>query len=55
MAVALSAELDSPMRIGNETFAWLQAAVDAGMQEDDFTRLYPALKDIKPKSGRDTE
>ncbi len=43
MAVALSEELGSPMRIGHQTLAWLQAAVDAGMEDEDFTRLYPAL------------
>lgn len=43
MAVALAKELGSPMRIGHQTLAWLQAAVDAGMEEEDFTRLYPAL------------
>lgn len=47
MAVALSNELDSPMRLGNQTLAWLQAAVDAGMEEEDFTRLYPALDELK--------
>jgi len=44
MAVALSKELGSPMRIGHQTFAWIQAAVDAGMEDEDFTRLYPALE-----------
>ena len=43
MAVALSQELGSPMRLGHQTLAWIQAAVDAGMEEEDFTRLYPAL------------
>jgi 3-hydroxyisobutyrate dehydrogenase len=43
MAVALSKELDSPMRIGHQTLAWIQAAVDAGMEEEDFTRLYSEL------------
>ena len=38
--------LASPMRIGHQTLAWLQAAVDAGMEDDDFTRLYPALGDL---------
>jgi len=46
MAVALSKEVDSPMRIGHQTLAWLQAAVDAGMEDEDFTRLYPALGDL---------
>ena len=43
MAVALSQELGSPMRLGHQTLAWIQAAVDAGMEDEDFTRLYPAL------------
>ena len=43
MAVALSKEVGSPMRIGHQTLAWIQAAVDAGMEEEDFTRMYPAL------------
>jgi len=43
MAVALSKELGSPMRIGHQTLAWIQAAVDAGMEDEDFTRLYPEL------------
>lgn len=43
MAVALSKELGSPMRIGHQTLAWIEAAVDAGMEDEDFTRLYPAL------------
>lgn len=47
MAVALSKELNSPMQIGHKTYAWLQAAVDAGMEEEDFTRLYPALGDLE--------
>lgn len=46
MAVALSKELGSPMRIGHQTLAWLQAAVDAGMEDEDFTRLYPALDEL---------
>ena len=46
MAVALSEEVGSPMRIGHQTYAWLQAAVDAGMKDDDFTRLYPALSNL---------
>ena len=47
MAVSLSKELGSPMRIGHQTLAWLQSAVDAGMEEEDFTRLYPALGELK--------
>lgn len=47
MAVELSKALDSPMQIGHKTYAWLQAAVDAGMEDEDFTRLYPALSDLK--------
>jgi len=46
MAVALSQEVGSPMKIGHQTLAWLQAAVDADMDEEDFTRLYPALDDL---------
>ena len=49
MAVSLAAELGSPMRIGHQTLAWLEAAVAAGMEEEDFTRLYPALPDLAPK------
>lgn len=49
MAVALSKELGSPMRLGHQTMAWIQAAVDAGMQEEDFTRMYPALSDLVEK------
>jgi len=49
MAVALSKEVGSPMRIGHQTLAWLQAAVDAGMEDEDFTRLYPALDDLIDK------
>lgn len=47
MAVALSEELGSPMRIGHQTLAWLQAAMDAGMEDEDFTRLYPALDKLQ--------
>lgn len=43
MAVALSNDLGSPMRIGHQTLAWLDAAVQAGMEEEDFTRLYASL------------
>ena len=43
MAVALSKELGSPMRLGHQTLAWIQAAMDADMEDEDFTRLYPAL------------
>lgn len=46
MAVALAKDLGSPMRIGHQTLAWLEAAVDAGMAEEDFTRLYPALEQL---------
>jgi len=49
MAVALSKELGSPMRIGHQTLAWIQAAIDAGMEDEDFTRLYPALDDLADK------
>ncbi len=49
MAVALSKELGSPMRLGHQTLAWIQAAVDAGMEEQDFTRIYPALGDLIDK------
>lgn len=47
MAVALSKELGSPMRIGHQTLAWIQAAVDAGMEDEDFTRLYPELDKLE--------
>lgn len=47
MAVELSKELGSPMRIGHQTLTWLQSAVDAGMKDEDFTRLYPALDELK--------
>lgn len=43
MAVALAEELAAPMRLGHQTLARLDAAIDAGMKEEDFTRLYPAL------------
>ena len=43
MAVALSKELGSPMRLGHQTLGWIQAAMDADMEDEDFTRLYPAL------------
>lgn len=46
MAVALAEELGSPMRIGHQTLAWIQAAVDAGMEDEDFTRMYPALDQL---------
>lgn len=49
MAVALAEELGSPMRIGHQTLAWIEAAVEAGMEEEDFTRLYPALGDLAEK------
>ena len=49
MAVALSDKLGSPMRLGHQTLAWIQAAVDAGMAEEDFTRLYPALNGLADK------
>lgn len=47
MAVALSQELGSPMRLGHQTLAWLEAAVEDGMEDEDFTRLYPALDRLK--------
>lgn len=50
MAVALSQELKSPMRLGHQTLAWLEAAVEAGMEEEDFTRLYPALDKLQDQS-----
>lgn len=34
------------MRIGHQTLAWIQAAVVAGMEDEDFTRMYPALGDL---------
>ena len=49
MAVALAEDLGSPMKIGHQTLAWIQAAVDAGMEEEDFTRLYPALGKLSGK------
>lgn len=49
MAVSLSKELESPMRIGHQTLAWIQSAVDAGMEDEDFTRLYPALSELKDR------
>lgn len=49
MAVALAEELGSPMRIGHQTLAWIQAAVDAGMEDEDFTRMYPALDKLAEK------
>ncbi len=49
MAVALSEELGSPMRIGHQTLAWIQAAIDAGMEDEDFTRMYPALDALAAK------
>ncbi|MDJ1018156.1 MAG: NAD(P)-dependent oxidoreductase [Paracoccaceae bacterium] len=51
MAVALAEELGSPMRIGHQTLAWIQAAVDAGMEEEDFTRMYPALDQLADGKG----
>jgi len=48
IAVALAEDLGIPMRIGHQTLAWIQAAVDAGMEDEDFTRLYPALDSLKP-------
>ena len=47
MAVALSKELGSPMRIGHQTLAWIDAAVQAGMEDEDFTRLYPELDKLR--------
>ena len=49
MAVALAQNLGSPMRIGHQTLAWIQAAVDAGMEDEDFTRMYPALDELADK------
>lgn len=49
MAVALAEELGSPMRIGHQTLIWIQAAIDAGMADDDFTRMYPALDKLAEK------
>ncbi len=46
MAVALSKDVGSPMKIGHQTMAWLQAAIEAEMSDEDFTRLYPALDDL---------
>lgn len=46
MAVALSNEVGSPMKLGQQTLAWLQAAVDAEMEDEDFTRLYPKLDEL---------
>lgn len=50
MAVALSQELGSPMRIGKQTLSWIQAAMDAGMEDEDFTRIYPVLEKLADKS-----
>jgi len=46
MAVSLAKDVGSPMKIGHQTLAWLQAAVDAQMEKEDFTRLYPALDNL---------
>ena len=50
MAVALSEELGSPMKIGYQTLAWIQAAIDAGMEDEDFTRMYPVLDELADKA-----
>ena len=55
MAVALAEELGSPMRLGHQTLAWIQAAVDAGMEEEDFTRMYPALDKLAETQRTDTK
>ncbi|MGI9389968.1 MAG: NAD(P)-dependent oxidoreductase [Boseongicola sp.] len=46
MAEALSEELGSPMRIIHHTLAWIQSAIDAGKEDEDFTRMYPALDQL---------
>lgn len=51
MAVSLAKELGSPMRIGHQTYAWISAAMEAGMAEEDFTRLYPSLSELTDKSS----
>ena len=33
-------------RLGAETYRFLARAVEAGLQEEDFTRLYPAFPDL---------
>jgi hypothetical protein len=38
-AVALSKVAGSPMRLGHQPLAWRQAAVDAGTEDEDFTRM----------------
>lgn len=43
MAVVSSRELGSPMRTGHQTLAGIQAAMDVGMEDEEFTRITPQV------------
>ncbi len=43
MAVVLSEKLGSSMRTGHQTLARIQAAMDAGAEDKDFTCIHPEM------------
>jgi 3-hydroxyisobutyrate dehydrogenase len=47
MAMELAQSLGASTQLGAETFRFLARAVEAGMQNEDFTRLYPAFPDLR--------
>jgi len=46
MAMDMAQSLAISTRLGAETFRFLDSALEAGMREEDFTRLYPAFRDL---------
>jgi 3-hydroxyisobutyrate dehydrogenase len=55
MAMELAKSLGTSAKLGAETFRYLVRAVEAGMQEEDFTRLYPALHGLRGSGCVDSE
>jgi 3-hydroxyisobutyrate dehydrogenase len=53
MAMALADELGAGTIIGRDTFAYIQAAMDRGMVDEDFTRLYPILEELQDDLNKD--
>jgi len=47
MAMELARSLGASAKLGAETCRFLARAVEAGMQEEDFTRLYAAFPDLR--------
>ena len=50
MAIDLADKVGATLNIGRDTYTYLEAAIEQGRAEDDFTRLYPDLEKLDKKS-----